>query len=411
MSYPGPRLSSCLFLLLATIMGALLPRDAAAQHRRDVDVIVAGPWSFVPDPLDSSRVVVVGAAAMHHNPPEVYGGDVESYSGKPVILPGKYTLDFPVAPCRNPQPPPAPATPNPVPYSLDNVDPGIVKAVVEDHDGYLRDLTRYTISLPKPCYYSSRKGSHSEVSRNLSDIGPNKPDQYLSTEMVLHYQIEMRERADFVGASDDGSIHYNDALRFLKDKSWPTPSISIVMASEPRSSDLECDGVSLMSFMQINKLFSAGLHAQFPMLPDQKTYSRNPKCVSDNYNPDHQVIDLARQALIAAAELEAYLNEPVGVLGVSAKANMDLIEKNLHTIFPDKLDENVSRELQAAHGIVFAETKAEAPRKAKASKSGEASPTQYFPFTRQVLGERSPGSGDCNTGQHSVNGVVNPIIQ
>src|SRR5258708_26862844 len=92
---------SCLFshtlgkvafsILYLTVLSVAL----TAQTTTEVQIMVAGPWAYVQDPNDKTRVVVIVPAAPHHARPQIFpGGDVTNYSNQPTVEQGIYRLDI-----------------------------------------------------------------------------------------------------------------------------------------------------------------------------------------------------------------------------------------------------------------------------------------------------------------------------
>lgn len=222
-----------------------------------VEVMVSGPWSYVPDYSISPpypRIVLVAPTITGHLPP--------------VILPGP---DVTAAP------PPAPASYPPMIGQQELTIPGIAKCPSGNANTgqpyqYPQPIPQgsiakaiakgYAILLPAPCYFTSMHEDRSQM--NVTHIlGNPQQDAPYTTWMSLHYYVNLN-------ASITATINTTPptTLTFASgafSDSYP-PSLSIVIAGDNSINNYECDSLSQDSVRATAKLLGITLYSRFPEL-------------------------------------------------------------------------------------------------------------------------------------------------
>lgn len=399
------QLSWILFLVLVTMLSE---RSAAGQDT-EVQIMVNGPWAYAQDPADPSRVVVIGALTDHHGPVALFPGDDAHANDSArrarsiALVPGKFKLDL-HSDCGNSR------------RSSTNVflvpvtpDPDVVKKVIDDRNNYQPRIRRYTISLPKPCYYVSHSRSRSRIGPE-SERAPTTEGEY-TTWMELHYLVSRDSSATLSGESDDATLSYNDTLRFLSNG---TRAISMVISAPEKGSDKVCDSHSLESFLQLNALFGLKLQAQFPNLEDigggfrqGKKYSS--KCIGRSSTHPVDSVELAAQTLVKIDKLEADLADPSKSKELNAKETLDGIETSINQLFDGKVPLGIQGELKHVHQRLAEPQSQTQPVKLAVKKSNLATKACgecMLITTKSDVMIMTVGSADCRAGQFSINSVV-----
>jgi hypothetical protein len=157
-----------MFILLALGTTAM-----SSRAQTDVEIEIAGPWSYVADPMHSDRIVIV--APVGHVMAVFTGSDITQYPGTPGVQTlGHHHLDFAVFPC------------GPMPssfylYPANGVSPQTIQSA-------LSSPSTYSLSLPKPCSYESKTESVFKY-HGVKPITGSDPERSLTTVMTLHYQV------------------------------------------------------------------------------------------------------------------------------------------------------------------------------------------------------------------------------
>jgi hypothetical protein len=385
----------CARLLFLILLSISFGQGSPAQTKKEVQIMVNGPWDYVEDPDNASRVILVGVLSDHHGPAVIFSGEAAmSYSGKTTLLSGEFSLNFVTTTCGS-------STGSPKAYAVNAVSKNLIKQVVHDRTSYHPDIARYTISLPKPCYYVSHTERHSRVAPASAGSVPTSDGAY-TTWMELHYVVPSISSANLVGSSDDGSIGYNDNLKFLSQTSSTAPAISVVLPAPTTGSDWECDSHSMESFIKSNLLFDLKLVAQFPMLDSNgqtTSYSANPKCVASIAPISADVVGDSSKTLIQIEQLEGYLAGASKLEGLNAKATLGTITKSLNSLFGGVLPDDVQGELKRAGEML---DRLQANKQGTEAGNGK----DVLEKTEQRLIPFTVGSGDCNKAQVNINGVV-----
>jgi hypothetical protein len=240
--------STALKSALAIVATFAFPAVRSAAQTVDVDIDLAGPWSYVVDPGDAARILVIAPYAGHTM--AVFSGEdatqYESASHTPEL--GMHRLDFTPAPC---------GTHPSSSFSLYPVT--VASADIDNAIGAKNN--HYAISLPRPCSFESQIRSRMKASSNA--VTPQTPEAAYSTWMVLHYKINGAPTANLVERPDTGTGG-TSAVNFSSNTgSSLKRAISIVTYTDD-SPDLQCDSHSSAAFdaaedlwnlTRVNRLF------------------------------------------------------------------------------------------------------------------------------------------------------------
>lgn len=251
-------------VLVATV------RPCLAQTTTDVEVEIAGPWSYVVDPSDVQRIVVIAPHSGHSA--DVFSGqDVSQYEtpGDHPLELGLHRLEFTPAPCGAHQSSSAKL----LPLTVQDSD---VKSAIAAKG------SRYAISLPKPCYYESYVEARSIISRTT--IVPPTSEARYTTWMILHYKVSgsAPSPATLVERPDVGS-QSSSSVDFLSNANSTEKAISIVIYLDERpkricdqqSADVFDQTQDLLKLQHLNRLFP---ELDFNMQHPQQTARYNSTC-------------------------------------------------------------------------------------------------------------------------------------
>jgi hypothetical protein len=259
------------------LTAALLPSRALAQPTKEVEIEVAGPWSYVPDPSDGKRVLII-APVGDHGLSLLEGGDVTDYeSAKIKPGPGRFQLDvqgFNSGNCKS-------STSSPHPYELPSVPDSAIKSALN------LSGKRYAVSLPKPCFYESYE--EARVIVDTKAIVDKSKEASYTTWMVLHYTVQDTSKNSVLnGQSDDGNdVYKNRALVLTADAHPSALAVSIILFRDRDLEDYKCDQHSADFFDEVmSTLWGQNLHRLFPelrnggpLLHGQQTARYNYDCV------------------------------------------------------------------------------------------------------------------------------------
>jgi hypothetical protein len=400
-------------ILVFTFVSTMLILATPLFGQIDVEIAVSGPWDFYPD---NDRVAIMAPIAGHHGPVMVFTGeDVEQFGGQSAFASADFNLEVKNLNCSNPKPSHANTY-----KMIKGIDPGLIAKILHKHQDYKKEIPRYTISLPVPCYYTS-EGLFDRMSivsaTKITSPSPQLASPY-ATVTILHYQVSSIEPAALTATSDDGTILYSDSFAFGSNSGGSKKSITIVMASATDNGDPECDSNSTETFRKSRELLGLEGHlfVHFPQLflrGDQSDdYSTN--CIDDGQDIlAGPAADAATKAALApeiftsVRRLQRFLEKPVVKGGPAAKKVVADIRSKFES-WPGGAPVTVSRELKAA------ETAIDHLALQKNAKSMKAQPRlpaknagnqRFFEQTLKLLDDRTPGSGDCNKAQLSINDV------
>jgi hypothetical protein len=241
-------------LLLSLLFAVIVGSWPCLAQTTDVEVEVAGPWSYVADPSDGHRVIVI-APHSSHSVAIFSGQDASQYKSAPHNpVSGLHRLEFTPAPC------------GAHPDSYTKLYPVAVKDDPGDSDvdsAIGAKGNRYAVSVPKPCYYESYAESRSKVSPN--GITPQTTDANYTTWMILHYKVKgtMPAPASLIEKPDVG-VQGSSPVDFSSNvNNSNTKAISIVIFLD-EDPDRKCDQQSadvfdqttdLLNLKRLNRLF------------------------------------------------------------------------------------------------------------------------------------------------------------
>jgi len=148
--------------------------SAVAFAQTNVEIEMVGPWSYVQDPTDASRIVVVAPLVGHTM--AVFTGENAYVSPNPAYpAAGTHRLDFSTAACNSP------SSSSPALYPVDNVMPQTIADA-------LASPSTYSLSLPKPCSYENKVTSRFKFNPTKPVSSADK-EQKFTTWMILRYNV------------------------------------------------------------------------------------------------------------------------------------------------------------------------------------------------------------------------------
>lgn len=386
--------------MILVAAGTLLAAPLAGQTT-DLQVMVSGPWSYVEDPKDATRVVVIAPISDTHDSAELFSGDdASNFKGKRKLEPGVFRLNI-----NNRVNIQQKSSANP--YRLQETDRITVDVNnVVTRAIYTPSMGRFAISLPKPDFYSTYPGkgtSQSIISKSVIVNATGATDY--TTWMVLHYQVSSVTPAKFTGASDDGSVTHNDDIQFASSAPGGTTlGISIVTMAKDDSSYARCDSYSHDSFRYTKKLWGElPLYGLFPSLKSSGDQNR------DDFHFDcTQLLTPAflrartesRITLDQIQEIRKYLENPDSRSREKASQDWSSVQKSVKDLFNERLPEDVKTDFSAVS------------QRFNNIDSGRTTPRARhvgFEALAQIARQVdmfTAGGGDCHTAQFSINGVI-----
>jgi hypothetical protein len=223
-----------LFFIVATA--------TASRAQTDVEIEIAGPWSYVQDPANSGRIAVVAPAG--HTLAVFKGDDVSLYVGIAPQPVGPHRLDFAVLSCGS--------TPSPSSFFLypaNGVDGQNIQTA-------LSSTSVDSVSLPKPCSYESQSESVFKY-HGLRPVTTSDPERSFTTSMTLHYKV---------AAATTGAVLDNGPtqIAFGSNSGTTKKAISVVLYLDTEP-DTACDSHSATAFDATLKLW--GLPQVYRMFP------------------------------------------------------------------------------------------------------------------------------------------------
>jgi hypothetical protein len=242
---------SCCLLFVKTMLvlvaGFFLAPMSVAQAV-DVEIELAGPWSYVQDQHDPTRILVVVPNAGHLL--SVFSGeDINNYGSTPTP-PGMHELDFTTASCGT--------------HPLSSAYLYPVNGVSNTPNSPF-----YTISLPKPCYYESH--AESRFKYGAQPPADADPERSFTTWMILHYKV--------VGAAPTASLD-NGAVP-IPFSGTTKKAISIVTYIN-MPPDSQCDSHSSHAFYLTESLWNLQhVYRVFPNVQDLT--NANQQCSTYDY--------------------------------------------------------------------------------------------------------------------------------
>jgi hypothetical protein len=223
---------------------ALLTSISVAQT--DVEIEIVGPWSYVQDPHDTNRILVITPSVDHDL--YIFKGENPVNSAGAARPIGMHRLDgFATASCGN-----SPASS----YYLY----GANGATFPD----LSSISYYAISLPKPCYYESSRLLESwfRFSGNR-DVDANDPDRSFTGWMILHYKAASTSAP--TATVDNGG---SSPITFGTNNGTSKLAISVTLSiPDTIPADKVCDGHSTHAFYAMEAFWNVPhVHRVFPKL-------------------------------------------------------------------------------------------------------------------------------------------------
>jgi len=404
-----------LIMLSFALVFCAVPGLAQSQ---EVQVLVNGPWTFAQDPDDSSRVVLIALPADHHGPVLIFPGeDASNYvpqahsahraAGytRPSYPAGRYALEFSKADCPANTPP---SDGGALPIS---VKPDLIKQIVNNRGSYHPNTSRYSVSLPAPCYYTHLNQSYSRIASTPGAIASMQgPGTLYTVLMVLHYFVKPTVRANLTGEAYDETMEYNDTIPFAAKTAGHAPAISIVMPSPQSGSSTDCDSHSLESFVAMNDLLRTDLYGQFPELDKNNghqlsTYNQDPKCIGHYLLDGAGDPEAARDVLVRIAQLRSYQANPGAWKWLPIERVLDEITANLKAIYGrDKQFEDTKPLMELLGEVKLARKVLLDKNMTSAHDTMQRTP--LFVRTESEVSATAVGTGDCHAPQVSINRAV-----
>jgi hypothetical protein len=254
--FSGRSVSIVLWLLLRCSSVAL-----AQGSGTWIEVMVNGPWSYVPDNSVAGhpRIVLIAPASAGHQRPLIFAGPIATTppANSPQLWPAAYTILIDKVVERTncgAHPSTDLSLSYPANVSALNIQ-GALNGTAIDPDTH-QPIARYAITLPVPCYATSMYEGRSKMDNVQID---KQPEKTYATWTSLHY---------FVNSGTLSATLNGVPIPVASDISYPAPSFSILMASDNMSNDNQCDHISLMSVEMSGKLLgiNGGLFADFPVM-------------------------------------------------------------------------------------------------------------------------------------------------
>jgi len=371
---------------------------AAPCRAQDVEIDVAGPWSYVPD---GNRVMLVAPDSANHEVDVFSGGDVQNVSGALQPHKGHYQLEVPTFDHAN-----CPSSPIPMssgPYPL-KIDPQTLKTIITAKNVY-------TISLPKPCSYESYAESRAKV--DTTSVSETTPEKSYTTWMVLHYKVSAASLRTFVkGTANDGTTYdngtANNDLLFSASTAHPPSTaalaISLVLYNVSMGfEDPVCDQHSADSFDdEIKTLWGqTNLNRLFPELFDT---GARPREQSHRYNYTKCTQVLSGSAMRTSASPVTPFLQAIGSIRKElsdsefkdARTQLEKLRAQLTEFWHGRLPDLIRDDLD--------NTRREINKAIEEKKCAVVDAQSALALTMYSI---SPGRTDCHSPQVSVNGAVN----
>lgn len=377
------------------LLVVLMTRGIALAQGTEVWIIVNGPWTYVEDPDDSTRVVITAPNPDHHLPPAL---TPQPDGISPSLPMGHHTLQVvnraAVCSATAPRGAEVPASL----FPLSNIDKATIQGVIQNRESR---YSRYSISLPKPCYYSSAETSYSIISPDPITGSPADQEKAYTTGMILHYFVTADSPATLTLRPDLGDT-----------STVPVPFHDNKITIEMRTDDLPentppCDPMSADSFRKEIGLFTQTqtFHLWFPETNEvggQKKghYADNcqdPELIAAKLSPKDKAA--APKVLAEIKAVEEYFAHPNPKDKRRAEQKLNDIQKTINGFQANQLKmkpfstqalSEVNRELDTAKQQI----QTMKPANFEFQKSTTYS--AYF----------SVGSGDCHGAQTGIDGTI-----
>jgi hypothetical protein len=230
-------------MLLLVVVTLLSPIGVAQIN---VEIELAGPWSYMQDPNDANRVMVI-APDSGHTMTVFPGENAFNYFGanNTDLAVGQHKLDFATGgtTCDS----------NTSSFFLYPVN------VVGGPD--FTNVPSYAISLPKPCYYESMVTSRFEYN-GLRKLSASDQESSFTTWMTLHYKV--------ASTTTRAKLENGALIAFGSNSGTNKQAISIILYHDLNTpADQECDSHSRYAFYLTENLWKAThVYRVFPKLSD-----------------------------------------------------------------------------------------------------------------------------------------------
>jgi len=396
---PTLRVAAILLMVLLS-MGI-----AGAQQNSEVLITVTGPWAYMQDPDNKDRIVIMAPDLTGHGhyPAQIYPWP-DGQNGS--LLAGQYKLVIEnqgTCDAQAPHGAEQKATFFPLPKHFPQPGVDQIRKVIRTAG------PRFAISLPKPCYYSSWHASYSIISENpipIPKTGERDAEgETYTIDTVLHYFVTAVAPATLT-STPDGQAQSTSHVPFQVNK------IEIDVRSDNSSPATPvCDAMSADSFRKEIAPFlpaKTQIHVWFPDLvlghqPGNKGHYHE-QCNDALMMPANTAKmqkDNASKALAGISALKGYVEKPVPGQEETMKEHVTTIEASIRSL------QGALPKGGSATKPAFAEANQElkVARKALGSKKRLRKKDFEFSSARRFIKMATPGSGDCQGGQGSVDGT------
>jgi hypothetical protein len=239
------------FAILVAMM-----RSAPIIAQNDVEIEIAGPWSYVEDPADPSRIIVI-TPDVGHTMAVFMGDDPLLYVNVPHPTNpalGSHRLEFATVSCSS-----SPTPHVPVSHTLYPAN-GVTSQIIHSA---LTSSTNYSLSLPKPCSYLSALESHMKFN-STKPVADNDPENNFTTWMTLRYKVNPTTTGAVL---DQGTPHATN-VTFGSNSSSSKKGIGVIVYLNVPP-DTDCDSHSATAFDATLKLWNLpSVYRAFPQLTD-----------------------------------------------------------------------------------------------------------------------------------------------
>jgi hypothetical protein len=386
MTHHSSRVFPSLIMFLVGLIVFGSPGLSLAQSYKEVELEVAGPWSYVTDPSDATRIIVI-SPNLNHLMTVISGGDANGYTGQ--LEAGIYSLKFQTDPCAKHRPV--------APPKMYDIPTTAVPSATSDALGAKNK--RVAISLPKPCYYESYLESHLKIS--TAPIDERTPEGNYTIWMAMHYTIlTATTSATLYGTLDSGSPFQPVTLPFNNSTMPPKSSaISVIAYYANVGEDYPCDGHSAEHFDAAMSLWDqTGMYRLFPELDSKANQSHRynyntvtcPQAMSKHMDEKMVTAESLRQTIL---KIRSALSQPN--LDTAIKLTQDLKE----TMFPlwnpsppIALQNDLNQSLEMLKDL-----------KRRSEAFPKPSISQFLSVTEFL---RAPGRADCHAVQLNIDSTV-----
>ena len=353
--------------------------------------MVNGPWTYAaPQSSSGSTIFIVAPRSIHHGPVTIFSGEDAydfnnpSNAGIEIDQTGQYTLTIPhLTTCSL-----APSGPPPMAYRIDGVPSDKVNIAIGGSHGY-------SISLPKPCYFTSGFESRSKID-TVTPI--QQPEKWYTTWMVLHYSVDTVDQAIVQG--------FQEPILFENNDIGHIPAISIVMGTDESDNNTtrRCDSTSVRSVKDEMALFGQDRHVQFPSVyGNQQSHTYEPGCEDQTQMLERGVLLRLRHDLNV---VNLYLRKrDKNRIPATTLAFRDL-DATLRALGP--IPVGVRRELSAIGGLLGLTIQKDPKNSSQplGLDNDRAMDSLSLYQTEEYVHVMTAGAGDCRGSQLDINGTI-----